>query len=135
MSSSQNAPTTHSIEPTLQFCVFCDIVAQAPGNKPALIGVFDRFLSLGPIPQFFIATRWIGGIGQHTASMRILDPNLNPIYSPPQRHPINLPDKTSAATGNYGIVNLKFPEPGVYWVQILLNDQPYASFPLPVYSQ
>ena len=122
------------IEPTLQFCVFCDVVAQGPGNKPTFIGVFDQFLLPGPIPQFFIALRWINGLGRHTSTIRLLDPELNPIYTPPEEQVINLTHRTNASNTNYGIVNFRFPTSGVYWVEVILNRETYTSIPLPVFG-
>jgi len=123
-----------SLEPTLQFCVLCDVVARGPSGKPAFIGVFDQFRRLGPIPQFFIVLRWIDGLGSHFSSMRLLDPDLNTIFEPPEKHPMTLKRRTDVATTQFGIVNFQFPQSGVYWVEVLLNEQSYASIPLPVFD-
>jgi len=32
-----------------------------------------------------------------------------------------------------GQVDIAFDEPGVWWIQILLDDQPVLSYPLPVW--
>ena len=124
-----------SLEPTLQFCVLCDVVAGGPGGKPAFIGVFDQFRRLGPIPQFFIVLRWINGLGSHSSSIRLLDPDLNSIFEPPEKHPMTLRWRTDVATVQFGIVNFQFPQPGVYWVEVLLNERSYASIPLPVFDR
>jgi hypothetical protein len=123
-----------SLAPTLQFCVLCDLVAAGPGGKPAFVGVFDQCRRLGPIPQFFIVMRWINGLGSHRSSIRLLDPNLNPIFVPPEPYQMTLRRRTDVANSQYGIVNLTFPQPGVYWVEISLDDQFYASIPLPVFE-
>jgi hypothetical protein len=128
------ATPEESLEPTLQFCVLCDVVAQGPGDKPAFIGVFDQFRRLGPIPQFFVALRWIDGLGSHSSSIRLLDPDLNLFFEPPEKHPMTFKQRTDVATARYGIVNLQFPRPGVYWVEVLLNEQSYISVPLPVFD-
>ena len=128
------ATPEQSLEPTLQFCVLSDVVAKGPGGKPAFIGVFDQVRRLGPIPQFFIVLRLINGLGSHSSSIRLLDPDLNPIFQPPEKHPMTLNRRTDAATAQFGIVNFKFPKPGVYWVEVLLDEQSYASIPLPVFN-
>lgn len=128
------AKPEESLEPTLQFCVLCDVVARGPGDKPAFIGVFDQFRRLGPIPQFFIVLRWVNGLGSHSSSIRLLDPDLNPIFEPPEKHSMTLRRRTDMATAQFGIVNFQFPRSGVYWVEILLNEQFYASIPLSVFD-
>lgn len=122
------------LEPTLQFCVLCDIVAKGPMGKPVFVGVFDQFRRLGPIPHFFIMLRWINGLGSHSSSIRLLDPDLNPIFEPLEKHLMTLKRRTDMATAQFRFVNFQFPQPGVHWVEVLLDEQPYASIPLPVFD-
>lgn len=123
-----------SIEPTLQFCVFCDGVAEGPGDKTSFVGVFTSFRRVGTVPQFFIVLRWINGLGKHTTGIQILDPDLEAIYAPPEEHTIDLPHRANSATVNYSIMNFTFSKPGVHWVEVLLNSEPYVAIPVSVYA-
>lgn len=126
--------TVRSMEPTLQACILCDLVAKVPGGKFAYIGVFDRFLRLGPIPQFFIVLKWVNGLGSHCSSIRVLHPDLKPLFEAPKSHPMTLKQRTDVATAQFGFVNFTFSRAGVHWVQVLLNGEGYSSIPLPVFD-
>lgn len=123
-----------SIEPTLQFCVFCDGIAEGPGDKKSFVGVFTSIRQVGTVPQFFIVLRWIDGVGQHTTNISILDPDLESIYAPPQEHTMDLPHRANSATINYSLMNFTFSKPGVHWVEVQLNGEPNLAIPLPVYG-
>ena len=57
-------------KPTLQFSVPCDGIAKGPNNKPVFVGIFSSILRPTVIPQFFIANRWINGIGEFTQTIK-----------------------------------------------------------------
>lgn len=133
LGSNSSAQQVNSIEPILQFCIFCDNIAMASGGKPVFIGVFDSFLRPSPIPQFFIILRWVRGIGKHTSLIKILNPELEPIYTSEETE-MDLPHKAHPADARYGFVNFEFPGSGVYWVEIFLNGESYTAIPLPVHE-
>jgi len=121
------------IEPDLQFAVLCDNVAAGPGGKPVYVGVFDHFLRPGTVPQFFVVARWANGLGEHAMKIRILDPELKPIFTSPDI-PVPLRDKNTKATSQMGFQNFVFPSPGVYWFEILLNDNLVLAISVPVFE-
>ena len=118
--------------PVLQFCVFCDGVADGPGTKKSYIGVFDFVVRPSVVPQFVIPVRWVSGMGTFVQQLRILKPNLEPLM-PPQELQFTLPNRVSPVTVHCGIGNVRFEEPGVYWVEVWLDGEREAAFPLPVY--
>jgi len=133
---TDNATTTQPdpqqpMEPTLQFFVLCDNVAQE-GPKPVFVGVFDQIRRPGPIPQFIIAIRWTNGLGHHRLNLRILDPDLKELTTFDGK--FELRHRAANATVFFNVVNFVFPVPGVYWFEIKLNDASSTSIPLPVHG-
>lgn len=47
----------------------------------------------------------------------------------------SLRDRVSSHTINITFGSFRFPEPGVYWVEISLDGEREAAFPLPVFAQ
>jgi len=121
--------------PIIQFSVLCDGIAtpQEINNKPVFIGIFNRLLKPMTIPQFFIANRWISGIGEHSQTIKILDPELKEIAkTEPQK--FNLGSKVESADLLNAFVNLNFSKAGVYWIKVELDDKIAMSYPLPVFE-
>ena len=121
--------------PIIQFSVLCDGVAtpQEINNKPVFIGVFSRLLKPMTIPQFFIANRWISGIGEHSQTIKILDPELKELAKT-EAQKFNLGSKVESADLLNAFVNLNFSKAGVYWIKIELDDKIAMSYPLPVFE-
>lgn len=121
--------------PTLQFSVLCDGIAtpQQTGNKPVFIGVFNSLLKPMTIPQFFIANRWINGLGEHAQVITILNPELKEIAKI-EEIKFSLPSKVQSADLFSAFVNLNFLKAGVYWVKIELDGKIAMSYPLPVFE-
>jgi len=117
------------VDPTLQFFILCDNIASA-GSKPVFVGVFDQILRPGPIPQFVIAMRWVNGLGKHKVRIRVLNPELEEVEK--FEGDVELHHRAAQATAVFGVVNFVFAIPGVFWFEILLNDQLVSSIPLPV---
>jgi len=121
-------------KPTLQFSVPCDGIAKGPNNKPVFVGIFSSILRPTVIPQFFIANRWINGIGEFTQTIKILDPELNEVAkSQPQK--FKLDSKAKAADLFSGFINMNFNKVGVYWITVELDDELILSYPLPVFDK
>lgn len=131
MSKEQN----NNERPILQFSVLCDGIAtpQEIGNKPVFIGIFSRLLRPTTIPQFFIVNRWISGTGEHTQTIKILDPELKEVAKN-QAQKFVLPSKVESVDLVNAFVNLNFSKAGVYWIKIELDDKIAMSYPLPVFD-
>jgi len=121
-------------KPILQFSVLCDGVAKQ-GNKPVFIGVFSNFVRTGVIAQFFIANRWIYGKGTFKQKIAIKDPNLQKTIAEIPDQEFVLKEEINGADIVNGFVNVNFGKPGVYWVEISLDNELLMSYPLPVYEQ
>lgn len=121
--------------PILQFSILCDGVATPPemGNKPVFIGVFNSLMRPMTIPQFFIANRWINGLGEHSQIIRILDPDLKEIAKLEEQK-FSLLSKVNPADIFSAFVNMNFQKAGVYWVKVELDGKTAMSYPLTVFE-
>lgn len=127
-----NKKTTPAINPSLQFLVLCDGVSQPDQRgKVSFIGVFDKFLRTGVIPHFVVAMSWKNGKGSHKFKLKLLDPDLNQIFITPDMN-MQLKHETESARAFLSVDGMNFSKPGVYWIEVLLNDETVQSVPLPV---
>ena len=121
-------------KPILQFSVLCDGVAEQ-ANKGVLIGVFSRFIRTGVMSPFFIVNRWVYGKGTFKQKIAIKSPELeNTITDIPEQE-FSLKEEFNGRDIINGFVNVNFEKPGVYWVEVSLDDEVVMSYPLPVYEQ
>lgn len=120
--------------PILQYCILCDNVTNPPGGKPVFSGVFYSITRPVTLPQFFIALRWINGLGEHTMTVKILDPDLKELFKSPNIL-FKLPHRVSSGDHILQFANFKFSKPGVHWIEILLDNETYSAFPLPVFEE
>ncbi len=126
---------TEKSKPILQFSVLCDGIAQGQGGKPVFIGVFSNFVRTGIIAQFFIVNRWVYGKGTFKQKIVIEDPDLQKTIAEIPDQEFVLKEETGGADIVNGFVNVNFEKSGVYWVEILLDNELVMSYPLPVYEQ
>jgi len=122
------------IEPVLMFTILCDNVdLDTNKKKRSIVGIFDSIHGMGPI-DFHIATGWTLGKGEFYQTIRIKDPDLKIIFES-ERSPIKLKDKIRGCNVDFRFIAYRFPSPGVYWFEILLNGKRKRSFPVPVHSE
>ena len=124
-----------NVTPDLQSSLTCDDVRQERNGKFMLIGLFD---AIGA-PRFpmrhgrlFVVTRWCSGEGRFEQSTRIVRPDQVTPIATSRPVALNLSTPEAVATHVDLFVNLAFPEPGVYWVEILLNGDLRIRYPLRV---
>ena len=125
----------------IQVAVLCDAATDDNG-KLNLLGAFDTIYTqqLPAIhPQCSIAMRVTfqgGDEGKHTLQLSFVDADGRSIMSnfPPIPVEVLLPDDMHFGTRNFivNIQQLKFDRPGIYSIDISLDDQPQASIPLMV---
>jgi len=122
-----------NISPDLQSSLLCDDVRQERNGKFILIGLFDAlWASTFPLklPRLCIATRWCSGQGQFTQHSRILQPNRNDVMLEGKPMPVRLKDELHTATNVEFFMNIEFKETGIYWIEVLLEDQLKLTYPL-----
>ena len=120
-------------EPILQYVILCDAVAKDQSGKPVYIGAFDRLNRPTILPQFVVALKWICGLGSHIFKFNILEPDLN-ILKTFGDFPIQFKAKTDVIHADFPIINFNFDKVGVYWIEVILNNDSYLSIPLPVHQ-
>jgi len=118
------------IQPT--FTLLCDDVRLEFGNRLSFMGVFENLLAERlPISliKLVIVNHW-EGTGTGTTEVRVLVPDRSAILlSSNEPTAIELPE--GGSTYNVSIFgNVTFTEPGIYWVQTLLDSQVVKESPL-----
>lgn len=122
-------------KPSLQFSIPC-LGVEEEGNKPPSFKYIFYELPFPnfPIkaPPFFINNGWSYGLGPHTERTRILRPDRRQQLTDTGNHDFVLEDQETPFMAINMYQDIVFPEPGVYWVQIYLDNQQVIEYPLPV---
>ena len=123
----------------IQVAVLCDAATEEQG-KLNLLGAFDTIQTqkLPAIhPQCSIALRvtfFSGDEGNHKLGLNFVDADGRSIMPnfPPIPLDILLPDDVHFGTRNFivNIQQLKFDNPGLYSIDLRLDDHPHTSIPL-----
>jgi len=123
----------------IQVAVLCDAATDDNG-KLNLLGAFDT-IRASQFPaihqQCSIALRltfFSGDEGKHNLRINFVDADGHSIMAdlPPIPVEVALPDDMHFGTRNLlvNIQKLKFDQPGIYSIDIALNDRPQTSIPL-----
>lgn len=122
-----------SIRPNLQFSVICDDVRREDNGKLILLGLFE-VVGAPKYPaihsRLFVINRWCKGEGQFSQKIRIAGSRDNSMVLQTEPQPFCLKDIDSNHTLISEFNNVKFPEPGKYWVEVFLDNQLVLNYPL-----
>jgi len=122
-----------SIRPDLQFSVICDDVRREDNGKLILLGLFE-VVGAPKYPavhsRLFVVNRWCKGEGQYSQKIRIASSRDNSMILQTEPQPFVLKDIDSNHTLISEFNNVKFPEPGKYWVEVFLDNQLVLNYPL-----
>ena len=123
----------------INVAVLCD-AATDDSNKLNILGAFDTIYATqlpAQHPQCSIALRatfFNSDEGKHTLKLNFVDADGRSIMPdfPPIPVEVVLPDDVHFGTRNFivNIQQLRFENPGLYSIDISLDDQPQASIPL-----
>ena len=123
-----------AIKPDLQSSLICDDVRQEINGKFILIGLFDRLIIQSDFPaiagRICVVNRWCCGSGTFAQITRIVAPDGTTRIAEGHEVQIKLPSETATATSVEYFVNLKFPAPGTYWIEIYLDHEMKVRYPL-----
>ena len=120
------------ILPDLQCSLVCEDVRREVTGKFMLIGVVNYILT----PQLPIQARlcvfnqWTAGLGEFRENVRILAPDQTTVLSKGEVK-FALRDPAQCAS-NLNVFGLQFEKPGVYYVEVLVDDVMKLRFPFPV---
>lgn len=119
--------------PDLQASLLCDDVRQERNGKFMLIGLFDA-IGVPTFPAVFqricVVNRWCCGLGTFKQSSRILNPDGNTPVVEGKAIPVKLPDSEANATSIEFFLNVRFENPGTYWIEVLLDGDLKVRYPL-----
>lgn len=122
------------ILPDLQCSLVCEEVRQEANGNLFIIGVLN-LLRVPQLPimigRLCILNRWTAGIGQFRESVRLIAPDQTTVVSKAELK-FELRDPSHAATGVMVFGNMKLEIPGVYFVEVLVDDVMKLRYPLPV---
>ena len=121
--------------PDLQSSLICDDVRQERSGKFILIGLFDAIRSPKlPVrfPRIFVVNRWCGGEGEFKQITRFLKPDQQTILIKSKEIPFRLPDPEATTTNIEVFINVVFEVEGIYWVEILVDNDLKLRYPLRV---
>lgn len=125
-----------STRPRLQFSVPCLQVNDDKG-PPSFMYVFYEM----PFPEFpfafpegqgfYVANGWCNGLGGHVQRMKILSPKKESLVDTGDQ-PFTLKKSEEPFMAVNFISGMKFDTPGVYWLQVYLDNQLALEYPMPV---
>jgi len=122
-----------NINPNLQFSVLCDDVRREDNGKFILIGLFEA-INAKSFPathsSLFVVNRWCKGEGSFTQKIRIINTKDKGKVFETNEQPFNLKDIDSHHTLISRFNNLVFPDPGKYWVEVILDNELVLNYPI-----
>lgn len=130
---SQSA-SAQRILPDLQSALLCEDVRQEANGKFFVIGV----LSVIPVPQLPLTasglrlfTRWTRGVGEFSETTRLLAPDETTVLAE-AKVKFGMQDPAQCCN-NLSVFNqVEFKQPGVYFIEVLVDDVLKLRFPIPV---
>jgi hypothetical protein len=122
------------ILPDLQCALVCEQVRREANGNFFLIGVLGGLV----LPQFPIMlpglclfSRWTAGLGQFTGTMRLMAPDqVSCVQSGEVKFAMK--DANRNTTTVLLLQQVKLDAPGVYYVEVMVDDVMKLRFPLPV---
>lgn len=126
------------MRPNLQFSIPCDDVGRTGDGKLVIYGVFEGIVSQ-TFPAVhrscYVANRWTGGTGTFREHVRILAADGRSVVMDGPETQFKLPNRSSVHTVVCRLEGLTFERPGVYWVQVWLDDQVVCEYAINVQAR
>lgn len=122
--------------PYLQYSVpSLEVVIDERGWLPTFNRVFyelpfPEFPFKFPGPGFFIANGWSNGEGTFNQKIRIMQPDKEKVLSDSGSKAFELKNAESSFVGVNFFKDVVFEKPGLYWIQVLLNEDLVMEYPL-----
>src|SRR5205085_5340950 len=123
------------ILPDLQCSLLCEEVRQESTGNFFLIGVID-FLRVPQVPitafKLSIFNRWTAGLGQFTESVRLIAPDQTTVMRKSEVK-FGMKDPAVNATTVTFFANVEFPQPGSYFIEVLVDDVMKLRYPITLF--
>jgi len=123
------------MQPDLQFSVLCDDVGRSGDGKLIIYGVFEGIVSQefpATHRACYVCNRWTGGSGAHRERIRVVaseEAGSQVVLEGPETQ-FELTSRAAVHTVVCRLEGLRFNEPGVYWVQVMLNSEIVCEYAL-----
>jgi len=122
------------ILPDLQCSLVCEQVRREANGNFFLIGVMDGLiLPKFPIvvPALCVFNRWTSGMGQFVCSLRLVAPDQTSLV---QKGDVKfeMQDPNRNATTLLILQRIQFQEPGLYFIEVSVDDVMKVRYPIPV---
>ena len=122
------------ILPDLQCSLLTEEVRQEANGNLFLIGVLT-ILRVPELPivagRLCIFNRWTAGVGQFSESVRLIAPDQTTVISRGESK-FELRDPAVSATNVMVFTQVEFKTPGVYYVEVLVDEVMKLRYPLPL---
>lgn len=122
------------ILPDLQCSLLCEDVRQEVNGNLFLLGVAS-FLRVPQVPitanRIAIFNRWTAGFGAFTETVRLIAPDQMTVLRKNDAK-FGLQDPAHNASNFSVFANVEFPQDGVYFIEILVDDVMKIRYPLPI---
>ncbi len=122
------------ILPDLQCSLLCEEVRQEANGNLFLIGVIT-IIRVPELPivagRLCLFNRWTAGVGQFTESVRLVAPDQTTVISRGESK-FELRDPAVSATNVMVFTQVEFKTPGVYYVEVLVDEVMKLRYPLPL---
>lgn len=114
------------IKPDLQFSILCDSIRREDNGKMMFIGIFE-VIGAKTFPaahhELFIANRWIKGMGSFKEKTKIVSLKDNKLIVETKEVEFELKNIEASHTVISRFMNIVFPVPGRYQVEVILNNE------------
>lgn len=133
MSAEKTTSSKSISDLNLVYTLCCDDVRLEMGNKLSFMGVFQHIM-VQQLPvsllKFAIVNHWQGS-GSYLSEVRVMSPNKQypVVVSQPTRFEVV---QGGTADNISFFVNVVFNEPGIYWIQTLVDSTLFHEQPLSV---
>jgi hypothetical protein len=122
------------ILPDLQCSLLCEDVKQEINGNFILVGILG-IIQVPQVPvsafKLCIFNRWTAGVGAFTESVRLIAPDQVTVLRQSQVK-FMVKDATHHATNVTVFGQIKFETPGIYYLEVLVDDVMKVRFPVPL---
>jgi hypothetical protein len=122
------------IFPDLQCSLLCEDIRQEASGNFILLGVLN-FVRVPQLPvtafKICVFNRWTAGVGQFGENVRLLGPDQTTVLRKGEVK-FGLQDANHSATNVTVFGQVEFTTPGVYFIEVLVDDVMKLRYPLPI---
>ena len=119
------------ILPDLQCSLLCEDVRREANGKFIIIGVVN-FIFVPQLPlqaRLCVFNQWTAGVGQFRENVRIIAPDQSVLSQGEVKFELKDPAQHGS---NLNLFGLRIDKPGLYHIEVLIDDVLKLRYPLPV---